>query len=125
METNAQAINLLKQALTLLEGSPAKAPSAPSVTAKPDEEVLEGFIQDPQFRHVGDNNIPLFTANMETDELTTRVQAWRKVAEWSSAHLPVGAHVRAFGRWEEKTWTDRNGERRTTKQFSVRAFEPL
>lgn len=126
METNKQAANLIRQALALLEGSqPTSPPKANGTSRKPGEETLDGFIKDPQFRHVGENNIPLYTAQLDTGDKAVRVQAWRKVAEWASANFPVGAHVRAYGRWEENTWTDRNGETRTTKQFSVRAFEPL
>ena len=130
METNKQAITLLQQAIKLLEGgNPPPTSVTPvngaRVAAKPDEETLDGFIQDPQFRHVGEGNIPLYTAKLDTGQATHSIQAWRKVAEWATGNFPIGAHVRAFGRWEENTWTDRNGEQRTTRKFSVRAFEPL
>jgi single-strand DNA-binding protein len=115
--------------------TPAKAASkstktesapAPEPQQQPEEEptVLTGRLtRDPVLRQTK-SGLPVTTiriaVNSENAETTFHdVVVWKRTAEVVCEYLKKGRLVEVTGRAQERTWTDRDGNERTTPEVSA------
>ncbi len=101
-------------------------PAPPAPPEEPAEEptVLTGRLtRDPVLRKTT-SGLPVTTiriaVNSENAETTFHdVVCWKRTAEVVCEYLKKGRFVEVTGRAQERTWTDRDGNERTTPEVSA------
>lgn len=119
-----RVLELLRRAVSILETESEK-PQIRPVSAHEDETTLEGTLGKFEVLNVGTDQVPLFKGTIkvrtpEGQEKWLRFQAWRKVALFAAHNFETGQVIQAIGRWEQNSYTNRDGEVVETNVFSAR-----
>jgi single-strand DNA-binding protein len=100
------------------------APEASPETTPDDQVTLTGRLTaDPALRHTASGiavtNLRIAVNHPDAEATFHSVVAWKRTAEVVSQYLKKGRLVEVTGRPHERSWTDRDGNERTSVEINA------